>query len=571
MNVTINHPNSSFTGTITVLETVAVGFTNGVASVDIPPQAIAVFGSMSGFSYYYGAPGPAPAYDANLDVSVNAIVGNGSSASAGTLRAAYGHSVADRPVADTATIIGPYWVTDQPGTSRSSHTSGGAVGDLRLVYGNWVTNAGNGDTDASNGGAIPIRAAVEYPAGTITPVFFTGQRDGNLGNGATLTTDPVGVNIPPNTQFWVRTYLNVPSGYKWPQVVNSSGNTLGEGFAAGDLTAAGSASIARSDSYLFAPIAILGRSSATRAVALVGDSIMAGQGDVNDMSIVNGTAGFGSRALTSAGITWASIALPGEKADTFINAPTGSIRRLPIISNCTSAVCDYGANDLQPGSSQPYATLTANLVLLWRALAVRGMRVWQTTITPNTNSTDNWATVANQTVDTYRSNPIRVQLNDWIRAGAPLDPTALTPVAVGTSGALLAGQSGHWLTGYFDTADAVETSRNSGIWKATGRAVTDGAITTGTATLTSATAAFASGDVGKSVFVKGAGASAGDLATTISSVTNATTAVLAANAGTTVSGATVGIGTNGYTVDGTHPSPSGHAAMATAIDVTKLT
>jgi lysophospholipase L1-like esterase len=90
MNVTISHPNSSFTGTITVLETVAVGFTNGTASVDIPPQAIAVFGSMPGFHYTYGAPGPAPAYDANLDVSVNAIVGNSSSATGGALKAAYG-------------------------------------------------------------------------------------------------------------------------------------------------------------------------------------------------------------------------------------------------------------------------------------------------------------------------------------------------------------------------------------------------------------------------------------------------------------------------------------------------
>jgi lysophospholipase L1-like esterase len=89
MNVTINHPSATFTGTITVLETVAVGFTNGVASVDIPPQAIAVFGSMSGFSYYYGAPTPAPPYDANLDTSVNAIVGNSSSATAGALRAAF--------------------------------------------------------------------------------------------------------------------------------------------------------------------------------------------------------------------------------------------------------------------------------------------------------------------------------------------------------------------------------------------------------------------------------------------------------------------------------------------------
>jgi lysophospholipase L1-like esterase len=89
MNVTISHPNSSFTGTITVLETVAVGFTNGVASVDIPPQAIAVFGSMPGFSYTYGAPSPAPPYDANLDVTVNAILGNGSSASRATLGGAF--------------------------------------------------------------------------------------------------------------------------------------------------------------------------------------------------------------------------------------------------------------------------------------------------------------------------------------------------------------------------------------------------------------------------------------------------------------------------------------------------
>jgi hypothetical protein len=89
MNVTINHPSASFTGTITVLETVAVGFTNGVASVDIPPQAISVFGSMPGFHYTYGAPSPAPPYDANLDTSVNAIVGNASSATGGALRAAY--------------------------------------------------------------------------------------------------------------------------------------------------------------------------------------------------------------------------------------------------------------------------------------------------------------------------------------------------------------------------------------------------------------------------------------------------------------------------------------------------
>lgn len=76
------------------------------------------------------------------------------------------------------------------------------------------------------------------------------------------------------------------------------------------------------------------------------------------------------------------------------------------------------------------------------------------------------------------------------------------------------------------------------------RTVTDAAITSGQATLTSATAAFTAADVGKKASVLGAGAFGVALNTTISSVTNGTTAVLAANAGTTVSGAVADIGTD---------------------------
>jgi hypothetical protein len=38
-------------------------------------------------------------------------------------------------------------------------------------------------------------------------------------------------------------------------------------------------------------------------------------------------------------------------------------------------------------------------------------------------------------------------------------------VAAGTSGAIVAGQTGHPLAGYFDAANAVESSLNSGLWK----------------------------------------------------------------------------------------------------------
>jgi putative cofactor-binding repeat protein len=80
--------------------------------------------------------------------------------------------------------------------------------------------------------------------------------------------------------------------------------------------------------------------------------------------------------------------------------------------------------------------------------------------------------------------------------------------------------------------------------KGDGRRVTDGAITSGQATLTSATAAFTAADVGKLCYVAGAGAAAAQMATTISAYVNATTVTLAANASTTVSAAAVDYGTD---------------------------
>jgi len=81
--------------------------------------------------------------------------------------------------------------------------------------------------------------------------------------------------------------------------------------------------------------------------------------------------------------------------------------------------------------------------------------------------------------------------------------------------------------------------------KGDGKCVTDGVMTSGSATLTSATAAFTMADVGKVVMVKGAAATGvTTLTTTIQAYTNATTVTLAVSAGTTVSGATVMWGTD---------------------------
>ncbi len=80
-----------------------------------------------------------------------------------------------------------------------------------------------------------------------------------------------------------------------------------------------------------------------------------------------------------------------------------------------------------------------------------------------------------------------------------------------------------------------------------GRRIDDAAISSGSTTLTSATAGFTVGHVGKFIRVVGAGVGGADLVTTISARASSTSITLGAAASTTVSGATIFWGTNNTT------------------------
>lgn len=79
---------------------------------------------------------------------------------------------------------------------------------------------------------------------------------------------------------------------------------------------------------------------------------------------------------------------------------------------------------------------------------------------------------------------------------------------------------------------------------ANGQKISDAGITSGLATLTSASGLFVSGDVGKSCVVTGAGVAGANLHTTIAGYTNSNTLTLTANASTTVSAANFSWGTD---------------------------
>jgi hypothetical protein len=82
--------------------------------------------------------------------------------------------------------------------------------------------------------------------------------------------------------------------------------------------------------------------------------------------------------------------------------------------------------------------------------------------------------------------------------------------------------------------------------KGDGRSTEDGAMTSGQAVLTSATAEFSSADVGKYVSVAGAGTLGAGLGTTIASVQGPTSATLSAASSATISNAQLEIGTDAF-------------------------
>jgi hypothetical protein len=95
------------------------------------------------------------------------------------------------------------------------------------------------------------------------------------------------------------------------------------------------------------------------------------------------------------------------------------------------------------------------------------------------------------------------------------------------------------------------------------RTVADGATTSASTTVTSATAAFTSADVGRGI--SGAGIPAG---TTIASVTNGTTVVLSAAATATAAGVTLAIAATTLdvrTIVGTCTEPAGVQAGAVGL------
>lgn len=363
-----------------------------------------------------------------------------------------------QPTSSTAAASGSFLGTN----SRKQHYSPIPLSELRLSYGNFYNN--NGQEDDSLVGDVAVDCAIEYPAGVYTPVYFQGKRVVTINPGGVAESDPVSVPIPANTQFFTRSYMQISSTtlqfpILGPAVQAQGEQAISETLANQDKTISGTIT---GGGYGFPPMRIRHLvARGTLVLGAVGDSIITGSGDTTD--VYRGWFG-----IATAGVVCVQkVSLTSNRAS-FEASAVGRYRRWQLLENVNVAIDELGINDLS--NSRTLAQIQADLLTVWQALNARGIKVWRTTIFPQTTSTDSWATTANQTVRAWETT--RVSLNTWIRDGAPLASASnLTPVASGTTAALRAGSTGHPLSGYLETANQVEANaagaltQNGGRWR----------------------------------------------------------------------------------------------------------
>lgn len=457
------------------------------------------------------------------------------------------------------------------GTSRVPHLVGATATDLQVIIGNHYTDPGSNFGDVAASSSIAVRAALEI-GGVVYPLNFGGKRDVTIDGGGFATSDRLPVTVNKGDVIYSRIYTSSTSWWANKHSVLNNGAS-GGWTATTDLTGSGAAAVANVGAWQLAPMAIVGTCNADgSAVVVFGDSVAHGYADgsdtqgfvgqyMDDMARAGG--GYLVRGLSGkAGIINAAVSSDSVR---FFVVPAGHWKRMHFAQHATTAVIAYGRNDIS--SLNDHLVVAGNNVAIAQRAKQRGMITIVTTVTPRTTSTDNFFTSGNQALATAPMEVIRVAYNSWLRAGAPLNPTTLAPVAVGTAGALVIGQPKHPIDKVWDATSFAESALNSGVWKGAERVVADAAMNSGSSSLSSASAAFTTADVGKAVTVVGAGAAGAALSSVIRGVAGGV-ATLNNAASTTVSAASCGIGI--FTFDGTHPNQYGAAVMSAVVNSVDL-
>jgi hypothetical protein len=323
--------------------------------------------------------------------------------------------------------------------SRSGHRAMSAISSFQIVVQNVFLNASDAVPWTENGPGGPgavITASVEYPAGIFTQITFGGVAQGIILDKDVLFSDFVNIAIPINTIFWIRLFYQNAGGVVFYSTQNNAiyGDLLNFGTGALVDQTMGGAITNHPLLCSYGPLAIIGPT--TRAsVFVIGNSIAA------TFNVPETIARLGDTGLVMPSVCNQMASLNMSAPSAYANPSVANylfraampVTRRMVGSYYSHVICQLGINDASSFSTDQLAT---DLRAIY-AMFPPEIKIYQTTITPYTSSTDGWVTLANQTINVGQAT--RTGVNELIRAGQ-FDR----------------------LSGYFETADVLESSRNSG-------------------------------------------------------------------------------------------------------------
>lgn len=317
-----------------------------------------------------------------------------------------------------------------PYTSKRHHYVGGGgnVTNIQAIDVNWVANA-NGTTTATS--ARTIKKFIEYPVGSGTFHQFTwgGSTTVLIPAGGVVQSDTLlsSVDGQPlvltaNDVFNERT-VNLTVVTDMPNIVLSAGSTvlgIPDGNVAADQGNSGTIA-ATTGTRTFGSIAMIGRvngTSGVRSFLLTADSLGWGQSDATSASS-RGSIGFPWRTLDKYNFPGVKIAVQGMTAAGFAGN-IANANMVDLMSRIGPYITDgwneLGINDI--GGSGTPTSIKADWQTIYGAY-FSGKTIHQSTLTMRNDSSDSFATDANQTIKVQGNMSLWAAFNDEIRLGLP--------------------------------------------------------------------------------------------------------------------------------------------------------
>lgn len=340
-------------------------------------------------------------------------------------------------------------------TSLRNHYASpdGDVTDLYCVDTGWYINS---SFVAQAGDNRTIKRYIECPAGVFHLVTWGAASPRTItGIGGSIKSDRIISSVTGMPLIWPRSSwlgertVNLNATVtNFPLTVLPAASTALGVLDGNDVTDKGNSGTvaATSTTNTFGSVAIVGTIMAAnaRSFVVVGDSIPDGTGDVSSVG-AKGGSGWVARMLDKYGYPYLKITKGGQSASD-IAASHASMAALINLVSFSDAIITPGVNDLRLGRTQ--TQVLADQQTIYSMFT--GKRIYQTTITPRSDGTPDWSSLANQAAKTDGNMAALNSVNAAIRA-VPANVYAV-----------------------IDAADAAMSARDSDIWTAPPAATLDG-------------------------------------------------------------------------------------------------